>query len=45
MARDAFGTRVKLEGDVKRGRLILSYSSYEDLERIWDILDGIVNKP
>ncbi len=44
MARDAFGTRAKLEGDEKRGRLILSYSSYEDLERIWDILDGIVNK-
>ena len=44
MARDAFGTRAKLEGDEKRGRLILSYTSYEDLERIWDILDGIVNK-
>lgn len=43
MARDVFGTRVKLEGDEKRGRLILTYSSYEDLERIWDILDGVKN--
>ena len=44
MARDVFGTRVKLEGDEKRGRLTLSYSSYEDLERIWEVLDGILNK-
>lgn len=44
MARDIFGTRAKLEGDEKRGRLILTYSSYEDLERIWDVLDGVLNK-
>lgn len=44
MAREVFGTRVKLEGDEKRGRLTLSYSSYEDLERIWEVLDGILNK-
>ena len=44
MAREVFGTRVRLDGDEKRGRLTLSYSSYEDLERIWDILDGILTK-
>ena len=44
MAREVFGTRVKLDGDEKRGRLTLSYSSYEDLERIWEVLDGILNK-
>ena len=44
MARDVFGTRAKLEGDEKRGRLILSYFSAEDLERIWDVLDGVQNR-
>ena len=44
MAREAFGTRVRLDGDPRRGRLTLSYSSYEDLERIWDILEGILKK-
>jgi len=44
MARDAFGTRAKLEGDAKRGRLILSYFSGEDLERIWDVLDGVLSR-
>ena len=28
----------------KRGRLILSYFSAEDLERIWDVLDGVRNR-
>ena len=44
MARDVFGTRARLEGDEKRGRLILSYFSAEDLERIWDVLDGVRNR-
>jgi ParB family chromosome partitioning protein len=44
MARDAFGTRARLEGDGQRGRLILSYFSQEDLERIWDVLDGVLNR-
>jgi len=44
MARDAFGTRARLEGDESRGRLILSYSSYEDLERIWDVLNGVLSQ-
>jgi ParB family transcriptional regulator, chromosome partitioning protein len=44
MARDVFGTRAKLEGDASRGRLILTYFSAEDLERIWDVLDGVRNR-
>lgn len=39
MARDAFGTRTQLEGDEKKGRLIVNYYSPEDLQRIWDILE------
>lgn len=39
MARDAFGTRASLEGDMDRGKLVLSYYSAEDLQRIWDVLE------
>ena len=39
MARDVFGTRAKLNGDTHSGKLILSYSSYDDLERIWEVLE------
>lgn len=39
MARDVFGTRAKLNGDTNSGKLILSYSSYDDLERIWEVLE------
>ena len=38
MARDAFGTRATLEGDMDKGKLVLSYYSAEDLQRIWDVL-------
>lgn len=41
MAREIFGTRAKLDGDENRGKLVLSYASAEDLERIWDVLDFI----
>ena len=39
MARDVFGTRAKLNGDTNSGKLVLSYSSYDDLERIWEVLE------
>jgi ParB family chromosome partitioning protein len=42
MARDAFGTRAKLEGDEHKGKLVLTYFSGEDLQRIWEVLDGIL---
>lgn len=39
MAREIFGTRVKLDGDENKGKITLSYMSAEDLERIWDVLE------
>lgn len=42
MARDVFGTRAKLNGDTNSGKLILSYSSYDDLERIWEVLECLL---
>lgn len=41
MAREVFGTRVKLDGDENKGKITLSYMSAEDLERIWDVLEFI----
>lgn len=41
MARDAFGTKAELDGDMSRGRLMLHYYSADDLQRIWDVLEGI----
>ena len=39
MAREAFGTRARIDGDENKGKLILSYSSAEDLEHIWEVLN------
>lgn len=39
MARDLFGTRVKLDGDSDSGRITLFYYSADDLQRIWDVLE------
>ena len=39
MARDLFGTRVKLDGDFSSGKISLSYYSADDLQRIWDVLE------
>ena len=41
MAREVFGTRVKLDGDENKGKITLSYMSAEYLERIWDVLEFI----
>ena len=38
MAREVFGTRARIEGDLRRGRLVISYFSPEDLQNIWDAL-------
>ncbi len=40
MASRLFGTRAKIDGDRNRGRLVISYYSQDDLQRIWDVLDG-----
>lgn len=39
MARELFGTRAKLDGDVNNGKLTLYYYSADDLQRIWDVLE------
>lgn len=39
MAREIFGTRVKLDGDTESGRITLYYYNGDDLQRIWDVLE------
>ena len=41
MLRRAFGMRVRLDGDVLKGRIVLSYSSPDDLQKLWDILERL----
>ena len=41
MARNAFGLKAELRGDTIRGQLAISYYTAEDLQRIWDLLEGI----
>ncbi len=39
MARELFGTRVKLDGNESSGKITLYYYSAEDLQRIWDVME------
>ena len=39
MARELFGTRVKLDGDQSNGKITLYYYNADDLQRIWDVLE------
>ncbi len=39
MARELFGTRVKLDGDASGGKITLYYYSADDLQRIWDVME------
>jgi len=39
MARELFGTRVKLDGDTNGGKITLYYYSADDLQRIWDVME------
>ena len=39
MARELFGTRVKLDGNADSGRITLYYYNGDDLQRIWDVLE------
>jgi len=41
MAQEAFGTKAEISGDEARGRLTLHYYTPEDLQRIWDVLEGM----
>lgn len=39
MARELFGTRAKLDGNMNGGKLTLYYYSADDLQRIWDVME------
>lgn len=39
MARDLFGTRVKLDGTMENGKITLYYYNPDDLQRIWDVME------
>ena len=39
MARELFGTRVRLDGNADGGKLTLYYYSADDLQRIWDVME------
>jgi len=41
MAREAFSVKARIDGDQSKGKLILSYTSPEDLQHIWDVLELI----
>jgi ParB family chromosome partitioning protein len=34
------GTKVVIEGDLNKGRLLIDYYSMEDLERLYEIIMG-----
>ena len=39
MARELFGTRVRLDGNIDSGRITLFYYNQDDLQRIWDVME------
>ena len=39
MARELFGTRVRLDGTAESGRITLFYYNSDDLQRIWDVME------
>ena len=39
MARELFGTRVRLDGTADSGRITLFYYNADDLQRIWDVIE------
>ena len=41
MARDAFGLKAQLDGDLNRGRLVIQYKTADDLQHIWDVLESL----
>jgi len=45
MARELFGTRVKLDGNETGGKISLYYYSADDLQRIWDVLEMAGGNP
>ena len=39
MARELFGTRVRLDGTTESGKITLFYYNSDDLQRIWDVME------
>ena len=39
MARELFGTRVRLDGNEQSGKITLYYYNADDLQRIWDVME------
>ena len=39
MARELFGTRVRLDGTTESGKITLFYYNSDDLQRIWDVIE------
>ena len=39
MARELFGTRVRLDGNTDSGKITLFYYNSDDLQRIWDVME------
>ncbi len=37
--RSATGLKVTMEGTAQKGKIVLSYSGEEELQRLWDILE------
>ena len=35
---EAFGTKVEVKGNLKKGKLVIQYSSRADLERLYKVL-------
>ena len=44
MARELFGTRVRLDGTPESGRITLFYYNADDLQRIWDVMEAAREK-
>ena len=44
MLTGAFGLKAKLDGDVNKGRIVINYSSGDELQRVWEITEQLLNK-
>ena len=41
MARDTFGMKAVLQGDLEKVKLVIHYKTADDLQHIWDVLETI----
>lgn len=38
--RTATGLKVSMQGSENKGRIVMEYASQEELQRLWDMLEG-----